>query len=144
MNLTDKYKLNFVYSTDGNSFLLTVPFIPIADIYVPASKLAPLHNGRFIQAQDLKSLLSYKKRSIAITVSNLMHFDLSNFVLSAGTYCPNHGEFLLQNTLAAENGKPYVLPADSVDCDPSFNGERTIKPTVFVKDFYALLYLQEN
>lgn len=143
MTLSDKYKLSFCYSTDGNSFLLDVPFIPICDIYVPCSKYASLHNGKFIKAQDLKALLSYRKRSIAITVANLMHFDLSDFILNAGVYTPNNGEFLLQNKVAAENGKIIVLPPDARDCDTPQPTNRLYIPEITIQDYYALLYLKE-
>ena len=143
MTLSDKYKLSFVYSTDGNSFLVDVPFIPLSDIYVPASAYASLHNGKHIRAQDLKALLSHKKRSIAITVSNLMHFDLSNFILPAGKYCPNFGEFLIGNKNYAKDGKPYSLPADAIDCDPPIDRVRLFNPPIEVRDYYALLYIHE-
>lgn len=143
MIFSDKYKLTFCYSKDGNSFTVETPFIPIADIYVPADKYSPLHNGKHIKAQDLKNLLTYRKSSLALTMANLMHFDLSDFVLQAGIYTPNFGEFRLNSLQYAHDGKDVVLNPDSVDCDPIVPRDRIIVPYVQIRDYYALLYLIE-
>ena len=143
MMFADKYKLTFCYSTDGNSFTIETPFIPLADIYIAADKYAPLHNGKHIKAQDLKNFLAHRKSSLALTMANLMHFDLSDFVLQAGIYKPNFGEFRLGSQQFAHDGKDVVLHPDSIDCDPVIPRDRLIIPYVKIADYYALLYLKE-
>lgn len=144
MILGDQYKLSFCYSEDGMTFLVETPFIPLMDAFIPGDALATTHNGKYIKAQDLRKLL-LNNNGLNIPMSNLMHFDLSDFVLQAGIYNPNTGYYRLSDSRYLENGVPappsYYGREDTTPPPPQ---SRQVEPLVAIQNFYVLLYLQVN
>lgn len=143
MILGDQYKLSFCYSVDGISFLIESPFIPLLDVFVPGEQLATTHNGKYIKAQDLRKLL-LNSNALNIPLANLMHFDLSDFVLQAGIYNPNTGYYRLSDSRYLDNGMAAPPSPYGREDLPPAPPSRQVEPQVEIQNFYVLLYLQVN
>lgn len=98
MNISDRYKICLsVAPKDIAYFEIETYFIPVLyflfDMSVLTSYLGPLgQGGKPLLTKDLRQIITSlrvdENRTLDIAMQNLIHFDLSDFIIPPGRYYP--------------------------------------------------------
>lgn len=99
MNISDRYKLCLSIAPKFTGFFeIETSFIPVLyclfDLSLLTSYLGPVgQGGKPLYTKDLRQIINLLRvgedRILDIAIQNLIHFDLSDFIIPPGKYYPN-------------------------------------------------------